>query len=275
MNCTRVEKLLPFHAGGDLEDEATRRTVAAHLQTCERCRAVSAEWTANQHLLQLHEPPDFDEAFFDGLRRDVLRQIEEEEARPSFFLFLAQLFNARTLAYVSAAALVFAATVITIYVNNSKQPSGDVANVGTTTLTRSPQEAGPSPLSQATPDPLRNKDVAVAALATAQGREDVLGHVTTLHRFGHRASVSRANAVRREAPRDANDASSRAASIGHDQTLPGVVASLPPTLNADAAPAVRKILRIEMQTADPNVRIIWLSPQAPDSILQTNSTHNR
>jgi hypothetical protein len=45
---------------------------------------------------------------------------------------------------------------------------------------------------------------------------------------------------------------------------PGAEAEAMSEVAVVAAPAERKMLRIELQTGDPNVRIIWLTPQEPE-----------
>jgi hypothetical protein len=49
-------------------------------------------------------------------------------------------------------------------------------------------------------------------------------------------------------------------------TARGEEAAVPSEVVELEAPAERKMLRIELQTGDPNVRIIWLTPQEPENL---------
>ena len=112
MNCEEVRAKLALHVAGDIGREDERRTVDSHLRACGGCRAVAAEWEASQRLLRLHQPPEFDAAFFDGLRRDVLRRISEPPPPSLFARLLGQPFGRRHLTYAAVCSLLVCGALV-------------------------------------------------------------------------------------------------------------------------------------------------------------------
>jgi hypothetical protein len=82
MNCTSAEKLLPLYARVDL-DQSTQSDVAAHLESCTQCRQLADEYKNIQSWIRLHEPPEFSEEFYAGIRQNVLRQIAQGSVETS------------------------------------------------------------------------------------------------------------------------------------------------------------------------------------------------
>src|SRR5262245_35521166 len=79
MNCMGVRRLLPLYIGGDL-DVGKARAIFEHLRSCAECAAAESEADSNRQLVRSLEPPDFEDEFYDGIRRSVLNEIA---ARPS------------------------------------------------------------------------------------------------------------------------------------------------------------------------------------------------
>ena len=75
MKCERARRWLPLVAGDDLPEERAR-TVAAHLEECERCRALEQDLARSRRWLESMPAPPFTESDYAGLRRRVFREIE-------------------------------------------------------------------------------------------------------------------------------------------------------------------------------------------------------
>lgn len=264
MDCARNEKLLALHAGGDLP-EAQARALSAHLLTCEGCRRLAADFKAGRELLALHEPPEFDAAFFDSVRRNVLREIGGDAPPPPAFARLAAiLFGRRALALAACAAfLLVAAVAIAPYLRGRREPAGDAPpRLAASNSGDARQEPAPSPVVEAP-----------GVRAAETGTKHSAGVVASPpQRRQFAASAPRPPRVKRETRRDAAAAAASDVAAANDDAHAFDAASIPQDDAAIsevaelAAPAERKMLRIELQTGDPNVRIIWLSPQEPQKL---------
>jgi hypothetical protein len=275
MNCEEVKANLSPYVAGDIEEASARETIDAHLRECASCRAVAVEWEASHQLLRLHQPPEFDAAFFDSVRRGVMRQISEP--RPSLFArLLGQPFGQRTLTYAAVFSLLVCAAVLTSHFlrrsptpavevakgdkdgpvkvkTNDTQKSGHQADEG---ATKNDESAAPRP--QTTPAPQRRARPAVAALKRAARAEKLTAPPETRD-AGQESSAQGVQGVASAAPvREPN----------------GTDAGSPKHVETAAAP--REMFRIELQTKDPNVRIIWLSPRpATEGDSSNNPTDKR
>jgi hypothetical protein len=75
---------MPLFAGGDLEPEGLKE-VSVHLSECEACSLLLAEYSESQNWLRSQTQPEFDDAFYTGLQQNVMREIARSQPRPSFF----------------------------------------------------------------------------------------------------------------------------------------------------------------------------------------------
>ena len=244
MDCKRAEELMPLDAGGDLEDGRARAGLAAHLGDCAPCRRLAAGWAESRAMLRLHEPPEFDAAFFEHVRRNVMREITTPTtAAPAptvFAALLALLPRARTLAYAASLALVFAALLFALRLSRAPQPT-KVAGDG---VASSMNETLPKEI-----DPPRQTP-----------------------RVAAREQAHRKTPAAKTVPRGDRPAPTRAAPLPDDAAL----SSLP---DAEAELAVvrdeREMLKIELQTSDPDVRIIWFSPRPGEQTSPRRSNDQR
>lgn len=273
MTCTQVENLLPLYAGGDAGAEAGR-AIAAHLASCDACRALADEWAESQTLLRSHEPPRFDAAFFDSVRQGVMQKIERApRMRPPLVSVFAQLFRPRALAFASALALLLFAGALALRLSRGgasvHAPSGDLAITNT-----GPDRAKPPNAPDAASTDERREQTQAAKREPSAARHTQRRRTAAASRPrkpspGYEVAHTRRRGANRDAASPAappNETASanppapeRGAQADATQGRTEVAA-----LDDDAL-ADRKMLRIEMQTADPNVRIIWLSPQAGDA----------
>ena len=238
MNCTQAHELLPLFAGRDL-DEKRARLVTEHVQSCAACARVADEYRETIELTQHFAAPAFSDIGYARVRGQVLQQIEREVATPLLPKMFGSWFQPRV-AWAVASALIISLGFFALYlvVNRTaevqpvakKHPQVNVA----TTLQPTAIPRTTQPGSEEKKKPVEDK-----------GK-------------GIRRSVNRL-------PK-AVDSSSRAASVSPELDDPEAVNSLPAVNVVPDNPP----MRVEMQTKDPNIRIIWFSqpntkPSLPNS----------
>ena len=258
MDCTGNEKLLALHAGGDLP-AAKARVLSAHLRTCEGCRRVAADFAAGRELLGTHEPPEFDAAFFDSIRHNVLREIDDAPPPPAFARLTTLLFGRRALALAACVVFLVAAGSIALYLREGREGAGS----GPRQLASAPRETQPTP----TAAPVINSPA--VRDAERQPKPTATIAAPTPHRKQFVANFRRAKRDARMAEPATPEFPEAAAT--HDTQMdnaasPGEETAAPSEMAALGAPAERRMLRIELQTGDPNVRIIWFTPQEPEKL---------
>ncbi len=235
MNCQQVEKLLPLYVSRDLK-ERRERLIDAHLQSCATCAAATVEYRETRQLLQEVASPEFSEDSFAEIRRNVWRQIETEPDAPTLGGLIAGWLRPR-LVWAAAIALLITVSAVGIYF---------IAKRGTT----QPSVADkPTPVNRNPGNEPKDKESPAPRLAS-KGAGDI--HPEPGSRppqQTHRKVVTdRLNSVAVNAPGNASN-------------------STPPlTANTteSAAPFkedTTKTLRLEIQTKNPNIRIIWFAPR--------------
>jgi hypothetical protein len=259
MQCARFEQLLPLYAGGDLDAAAVKRT-EAHLQSCADCARVAGEYKGVPQLVRLYTAPEFGEDFFDGIRRNVLREIETEAAAPGPAQTISRFFSGTALAFASAAALVItSALILGLYLGGGRRapehlqaadsPRPPVAE-GLTTTRRTeatpPPAGGGGDIDTSFPAPRQ---------ASAQG-----GGVER-KRARPRVKAHAAVAAGGQPSSGATAATTETASGAGPERSPAETPAADGAGRTEMAGAAPQALRIEMQTRDPNVRIIWLVSQ--------------
>src|ERR671933_587290 len=99
IDCERARTLLPLYAAGDL-DEGRGREVGSHVETCEPCRGLAAEFDASRRLVaEALATPEFGAEFYAAIRGDVLARVGRGGDPSSPTSFVAALFFGRRLAY--------------------------------------------------------------------------------------------------------------------------------------------------------------------------------
>lgn len=237
MNCQQIQDLIPLYVGSDLE-ESRARTVAAHVQTCETCAGVAGEYREARQLLQTFVPPAFTEDFYAGMRRSVWQDIEKKSAGPAFFSIVADLFRPR-LAWAAATAVLIAVSVIGIYVISRRAwaPQPVVSQQPPASTTPNEQLPTASP----------NNKSSASSLASSGSNSTPAG-VHQPDREHKRKTISdRANVT--AMPTVATVSPATSAPVLGDSTQPNREVS-----DASGAP-----LRVEIQTKNPNIRIIWFA----------------
>ncbi|HST23840.1 MAG TPA: zf-HC2 domain-containing protein, partial [Blastocatellia bacterium] len=230
MNCRRIEELIPLYVECDLETDQAGR-VSAHVETCGSCSALVAEYESSQAWLRLNTLPDFDEAMLEDMKRGVMREIDEARERPSFFGFFARsLMPGRAFAAVAALLIIFAAFALYIYWGKSSAGSND--------------------------DKLANGIVVPEDVLTSDGLKQAPRADLVVQPYRVKRYPGRVYGRNRSGERPKFD---RVIMPETDNTVARKTADVPIE--------TEEMTRIEIQTGDPNIRIIWFSPKESDSQL--------
>ena len=238
MNCHQLEEMLPLYVGGEVEPARANR-IAAHLQSCAACSQSLHEYGQARQLLVDFAPPTFDDAIYDGIRANVLRQIRTKSKSRSTSPLLSQLLQPR-LGWAFATALLVAllATAYVFVIRSRNASPAQQANSNQTEVAPAKKDFAvrqPNPNANDSRPPNKTADVAVTS------------------QFKHRRRV----VVR--SPESMQIAVKTPFTISPSQSI------TPSSTGANVAPLAdlnsETTLRMEMQTADPNIRIIWFSNQ--------------
>jgi len=235
MNCQQAEKLLPLYVGRDLEENRAR-LVDAHLQSCATCAAAAAEYRETRQWLQEFAPPEFTEDSFAEMRRNVWRQIETESDAPTLGAVIAGWLQPR-LVRAAAIALLITVSALGIYFIANRRTEAPLADKSTAVN----RNTDPQAKDRESPR-LR---LASKGASEIRGREPKSRPQQRIHR---KVVTDQRNSLAVNAPGNASN--SRA----------------PFTANtADSGAAFKNdsasTLRLEIQTKNPNIRIIWFAPR--------------
>ena len=227
MNCQKAEQLIPLFVEADL-DAAEMQQVTNHLETCTACSEIVAVFQGSQASLHALAAPDFDEAVLAAMRNAVQREI----ARPTNADWPAARWSWKLGWAIAAACLLLGGVVLYWQVSPTPENKPVVAQ--------------------------ENHQVPMPAVQAK--RSATIGTVP--------------RAVARQRPTRKPQPSSLATARG---TVPlaapliaePVTASPAPALALTASPEIAtpapepEMLRMEFHTADPNIKIIWLTPKEP------------
>ena len=276
MKCTRVEKFLPLYTAGDLTGSTRcRRAVEQHLATCEPCRRAALEYQESRELFRAAAlSTDFDDAFYEELRSSVLARIRRDRWRltpPSAF---PGRFGAR-FAYAASLVLLALAAALALHAYMRRTPEGGARQ---NVIADAKREQSPAPpMSESSP--------------AARPRSGDVQTPRPLVESARGTTGKARRAAKSSFPQPgANDESAQNGSPARSQTTSRMLATnaRKPLVPATAATARKRIAemaatvnssngvsggttaqpgvsRIEIQTSDPNIRIIWLSPGTEDT----------
>ena len=235
MNCQQLDELLPLYAGRDL-DEKRARLVSEHVQICSACARAAGEYRNAVELTQHFAPPVFSDKVYASVRRQVMQQIEDEPAAPLLPQMFDSWFRPR-LAWAVASALIMVLGFFALYLVVNR--GADVQPVADNHPAVNEQ-----PGSKATP-------TTTSPGTTQKPAED---------KRRRRILLNRSPLIVANAPRSSRaDNSAKLRDPEAANSLPAVDAG------AEKLP-----LRVEIQTKDPNIRIIWFTqsntkPALPNS----------
>jgi len=232
---------MPLYIEGDLRSRLAGR-VKMHVDNCSRCCELAGEYEESQSWLRSTEPPKFDDAFFNELKRVVLTRVEVADARTSVLASLAAPWNRRQLlALAAAVSVMFGSAAFYLY-QARMSGSSVISQQGAQTPTDESDKLRDGSASVGTEEALRASSKAprrVRRVVSLRGQnfdhqQKIVGE--RMNSSPHPQVAERMNSSQREAdsPADTEDNS-------------------------------RPMLRIEFQTSDPNIRIIWFAPCQTDS----------
>ncbi|HKQ04746.1 MAG TPA: zf-HC2 domain-containing protein [Blastocatellia bacterium] len=237
MNCRRIEELIPLYVEGDL-GEPGASDVRSHIESCEVCRGLVSEYEASQAWLRAAESPDFDEAFVDTIRAGVMRELAAREAAPPFAEGLRQWLAPRRLVAATAALLLIFAAVLVFFLAGRSRVSPQKEQQAIT----QPQPAVEKKPESGNPEPDGKQATIQSGPRTPhRGASLVVRHTS---RVAGRAVKPQEHLIAAHPP----------------DTVPAA-----PKLDGSDASKSADMLRIEIQTADPNIRIIWFAPKPTDA----------
>ncbi|MGH9943647.1 MAG: zf-HC2 domain-containing protein [Pyrinomonadaceae bacterium] len=269
--CARAAQWLPLYATGDLNERQVR-FVALHLRTCADCRRLAEEFDASQSWIKgTNAGDEFDEQFYARIRGAVLAQIERDTRpvpaapRQPFGRQLSAMFFGRrfafaaTVAAVALFAFVLASQVLFRPVAGPNQETvnttpDDVSPPGLLVLSQLPERETKQPERAELPprnlsSDSNNRELVKRRMRVPDGKPPApLGE--SANQFKGRFEVARAEIVRAPSQDAAESPVATAQAMANDAAADGM-----------KEPA-KEFSRIEFQTADPNVRIIWLMPKA-------------
>jgi anti-sigma factor RsiW len=243
MNCRRIQKLIPLLAGGDLAENRAK-SVRIHLEACAGCARLAEEMSASREWLQVNSSPTLEEEVFIEIRSDVLKTIAQRGwlRRRLFFA------DWRVVRIAAVASLLLAATGIGLYAH-FHTPVGD-AQSGEQRATLDPR----APVDHETP-------LVTAGLPDAPRK--VNGNKP--RRSGSQVAMT-GHAQKIEPERVADER------YAPGETVVDVAEETSGGGPSDLASPPTGLTRIEIQTQDPNIRIIWFSPKTSDTASEKTRT---
>lgn len=247
MTCGRAQKLMPLYAAGDLAGWRARR-VAAHVEGCGPCRRLAAEFAATREWARAASgPPEFGAEFYESLRASVLEEIGRGgrpagSRRASVF----DAFGGRRLAYAASFALVLVACALAIHSQLRR-----ATDAPQSPLAMSPAGVGESPTPAPEPEPREHEPQPATPRDIERRKPRPQVHVAA-------GNPRRTLTLRDRAKPDAAGRGLTAVAQPERETHRSAAGAAMPSKPGEVA-------RIEIQTADPNIRIIWLAPQEADA----------
>lgn len=235
MNCKHVLELLPLYVGGDLEKKRAK-LITAHVQDCAECAGSADEYRGTRQLMEQYAPPPFSEAVYSGIRQRVLREIERESTMPTVSQLVASWFRPR-ITWAVATALLLAVSVLAFYFiadrkNDGQQLADGLGKVDGTQKTERPN---------------------------VESKNDYLGRPLRPDLNG---TVGAPPALARRSPK--SRLSLIAQKVRHSNTAgasPTDSSVHPTDLFLSTPTTSEKTLRMEIQTKNPNIRIIWFATE--------------
>jgi hypothetical protein len=223
MKCIEVEKLLPLYVEGDAR-EREANALRAHLSSCALCSQLAEEFRESQERLHNFGVPEFGAEFYAQVRSAVLTEINSRasNARPSLLSRLRPRFAWRPAVAVSFALLfIFAIGLFALYSSQQRSETKFASLDG---------------MSEFSLDEMKESEASAPRRTAAASRNAI------------------ARSARRRLPSKEIEAFA-AENVGNAN------ASAQREARQEERSATRQqaIARMEIQTSDPNIRIIWLA----------------
>jgi hypothetical protein len=250
MRCTSVEKLLPLYVEDDLHEREAGE-VSSHLSSCEGCQSLAEELRASQRRLHAFAAPEFDEEFYLSIRRAVLAEINSgTRTRPSLLNIFAAPFSFRPALAASLILLIFFSGAALLYKRLS-MGGGSRSDARMVAIEKSSEEIKASAYYESF------GSEGAGALTGEPGKASA-----------PQSGPASARVIRRSVrPRGQTAEAARervaARSSGVASTAMTARAQTEKENNNTAA-STDAVARMEIQTSDPNIRIIWLARKSSE-----------
>ena len=240
MNCKQVEKLLPLYIGHELDDEAIK-FVGLHLNACTRCAELAGNYRETRQLVQLFEPPAFSESVYADIRNRVLNEIERESVHVNPLRSAWELFQ-RPIWATSFATLMIVAALLLALSFGLFDSGVEQANDRRGILRLGEGQFGVS-----------------GRISTRKGSNNQAASLSSSSSNGN-SHLGTPRAPRRKLKLDSTNVAA-ATKTATPKTAATVINNNPIVHDpAPNAPITREeTLKIEIQTSDPNIRILWLA----------------
>ena len=250
MNCKQVEELLPLYAGRDLEEKRAT-LVTEHLQTCVACARVAEEYRESVYLTEQFAPPVFSETVYAGIRQRVLREIETEAVAPDWSQTIVSLFRPRLTWAIAGVLLVIVSMFAIYFIMSRRNDERQLAH-----------DEPPVKVQPGTKEPQRDKIADPPPSVNPGGKKQQLAGAPQPQRKRFRDSLAeRINTIDAKSP----DTMSTANVSPEPRNLPEPML-FPPRDSA----ALGKTMRVEIQTKDPKIRIIWFVQQEDKPVIPSS-----
>jgi hypothetical protein len=258
MNCKDVQELLPLYVGRDLE-ESNARLVTSHVQACSECANSASQYRESRLLLQQFAPPRFSDSTYAGIRQRVLDEIAQESSAPTLLQLIASPLNPG-FRWAFATVLLLSVCLLAFYISSIRNEQ----------IAPTPQAVeGTSRGEQANAE-LENPRSRV--LPVTSGHPGDGAPLMSAGGKGVRNPVTKPARAKLPEPLQQTRKSllagfkSDVVNRRYTRSLRAETSPTGSTIAPDVLPirdpeSSQKILRMEIQTKDQNIRIIWFSHQ--------------
>jgi hypothetical protein len=270
MDCQSAEKLLTLYVRADL-DTKSQSAVSAHLQSCPGCRQLADDHKELQQWMRLYQPPEFTGEFFAGIRQNVLGEIARRPTarRWAWLTSLPELFKQplhQRIIVTASVSLFIILSAIALTLNRTKSDAGS----GSVAVVEMKNEKSSAEINKGQGQQTTDTTTAVST------REEVSGpsRVSRSNSLMTLAALKRATRKRSD---EAVRRNSNETQKGETLVAKVTNATPAPVFNATSGQQTSSVdsgataslapLRVEIQTSDPNVRIIWFASHGKQSLL--------
>lgn len=227
MSCQEFEFHIALYVEGDLTAPQAQQ-VESHLAVCESCRAFASDLQTSQLALKTFAGGDVEDAVLDQVRHKVMTQIRLlEPVKPGFWERLAMSWGWRFALASVLVALVVLPLALVVF-----QPKP-----ATTVRVNSPIDHFPGTTPVSNPTPVANDS---SSVPTTVAKTTVTKITRRVHRPQPQPTVSQKDI-------------DVAANTGPIRSLPANSGFTEDSIR----PSDEDKMRVEIQTEDPNIRIIW------------------
>lgn len=248
MNCRRIEKLIPLFVEGDLDTGATS-AVSLHLNDCQNCSRIMSEYGESQNWLRTFAPPEFDNAFYVDLKQNVMQEIERKPARPTLIQRLTAPWNWNP-TWATATALLLLACAFAFYLYTGKtkldSPEGVISHDKQDQQKEQEQKESP-------PQPKNDERKRLNSFLPVNHKPKRV-HPKPVQKFLEKLPLAMQQKTEPLENLAINIFDN--AMIKMNPINPGEITDLPTSSEST---------RIEFQTGNPNIRIIWFAPKLNSS----------